>query len=329
MREIERDQEGEFPAEAMRLLLEGVAPERVSETSRLFSERSPQFFISETARRYGGFCALEEKSHILIAPNMRDALWFLSFASWHAFRAHIPQEVLANCLPPGPMRDELLLAHDEGFQLEETVCHDLVNLALDLVRRPVPPGTPWPPIIPFPAEVMDEQGRGATGPAVEHVAVKDLALFALAYILSHELRHLMFNSERIGISRRDEEFACDQFAIEQLLGRATEWKPQDGSSVDPVKIIFKRSMGLLVGFFVLHALTPAGRRGPQVDYPSLRDRLYAIVGQISVPDDHQLWLFGATLLRELQQDSGYAVLSTENTKTTKENFLSLAERGFR
>jgi hypothetical protein len=88
-------------------------------------------------------------------------------------------------------------------------------------------------------------------------------------------------------------------------------------------------MGLLVGFFVLHALTPEGLRGPQADYPSLLTRLNAIVGAIALPEDHELWLFGATLLRELQGDSDYAVLSSDSTRPPKANFLSLAERGFR
>jgi hypothetical protein len=134
----------------IRLLFEGVAPERALEFERFFAVHQPQFFISKRARAHGGFCALETSNHILSAPNMRDALWFLSFAAWYAFRARIPQEALAALLPPGPMHDELLLSEDLGYQPEAAACHDIATLAIELVRKPVAAGTLWPEAVPFP-----------------------------------------------------------------------------------------------------------------------------------------------------------------------------------
>jgi Peptidase U49 len=326
---LTEEPEGQLPTEVIRLLFDGVAPERAPEFERFFSEHRPEFFISMGARPYGGFCALEKQNHVLIAPNMRDALWFLSFAAWYAFRARIPQETLAALLPPGPVHDEILLSEDLGYQPEANACHEIATLGIELARKPVAPGTVWPEIVPFPAVVIKAQDRGDPALRVEHAAVKDLALFAIAYILLHELRHVAFNAGRSGISRQEEELACDKFAIEKILGRAATWQPQDGSRVDAAKVTFKRSMGLLVGFFVLHALTPQGYRGASTDYPSLLTRLTAIVGAIDLPEDHELWLFGATLLRELQNDSEYAVLSSDSTRSVKANFLSIAERDFR
>jgi Peptidase U49 len=321
--------EGELEASVIRLLLDGVAPERAPEFKALFSQLQPQFFISKQARDYGGFCALEGRNHILIGPNMRDVVWFLSFAAWYAFRARIPQEALAALLPRGPMRDEVLLAEDPGYLQDAAASRDITQLAIQLLRRPISPDTPWPDIVPFPAAVIEAQERGDPKLRVDHVATKDLALFAVAYVLLHELHHIVLNSGRADISRLREELASDEFAIDQILGRAATWQPSDGSSVDPAKVIFKRSLGLLVGFFVLHAFTPDRLRGTHPDYPSLLTRLTAIVNAIALPEDHSLWLFGATLLRELQGDSDYAVLSIDSTQSTKANFLTLAERGFR
>lgn len=326
---LTEEPEGELPADVIRLLFDGVAPERALESERFFSAHQPRFFISKRARAHGGFCALETSNHVLIAPNMRDALWFLSFAAWYAFRARIPQETLAALLPPGPMRDEILLSPDPGYQPEAIICRDITTLAIELVRKPVASGTLWPQAVPFPATVIEAQERGEPALRVEHAAIKDLALFAIAYILLHELGHLAFNSARSGISRQEEELACDKFAIGQIVGRAATWQPPNGLKVEPEKVVFKRSMGLLVGFFVLHALTPERHRGLQTEYPSLLTRLTAMVEEIALPEDHELWLFGATLLRELQGDSDYAVLSSDSTRSTKANFLSLAERGFR
>lgn len=323
------ESEGELPSEVIRLLLDGVAPERTGEFAAFFLQHQPQFFISMKARQHGGFCALEDRNHVLLAPNVRVALWFLSFAAWHAFRARAPQEVLAAALPAGPMRDEILLSEDQDYLLEATASRDITGLALRLVRKPVAADAVWPEAVPYPEVVLKAQERGDAALPVEHAAIKDLALFAIAYILLHELRHIAFNSGRDGISPIQEELTCDAFAIEQILGKAASWQPSDGSTAEPHEVIFKRSMGLLVGFFVLHAVTPEGHRGPQATYPSLLERLKVIVNAISLPEDHHLWLFGACLLRELQSDSEYAVLSLDGTNTMKSNFIEQAERGFR
>lgn len=163
---------------------------------------------------------------------------------------------------------------------------------------------------------------------VEYAVVKDLALFAIAYVLLHELQHVVFNSGRDGLSRQQEEAACDQFAVDQILGRATTWQPQHAPRIDPAKVMFKRSMGLLVGFSVLHRFTPPELRGEQQDYPSLATRLGVILNAITLPDDHPLWLFATTLVRELNGDSSTAVPS-DSTQTAKANFVTLVEQGFR
>src|SRR5262245_53549165 len=112
---LTEEPEGEFSTKVIRDLLDGVAPERRLEFEEFFTKHHPRFFISKRACKHGGFCALENENHVLIAPNARDPLWFLSFAAWYAFRARIPQELLAALLPSGPMHDEVLLSEDEGF----------------------------------------------------------------------------------------------------------------------------------------------------------------------------------------------------------------------
>src|ERR1700719_3649247 len=91
-REWFEEEVGELPLVVIRLLLEGVAPERAYDFDALFSKYKPRFVISESARRFGGFCALTDKSEIQIAPGARDGLWFMSVPAWHSLRARIPQE---------------------------------------------------------------------------------------------------------------------------------------------------------------------------------------------------------------------------------------------
>jgi hypothetical protein len=328
-REWFEEEVGELPLAAIRLLLEGVAPERTHDFDALFSELKPRFVVSESARRFGGFCALTDRSEIQIAPGARDALWFMSFSAWHSFRARIPQEFLAWLLPMGEKRDELLMSEDHGYQPEAVTAGELVTLAKQLMRGGVTAGTPWPASIPRADTVILAQDRRDPMLSVEHILVKDMALFAISYILLHEMRHLIFNASRAGIERKDEETACDQFAVEQILGHAASWASAQDPALDPERVKFKRSMGLLVGFFALHSMTPEGMRAESKDYPSLSQRLRIIVRALDLPEEHEFWLFGSSVLREMHQDSDYAIVGVNSETKSRETFLSLAERDFR
>jgi hypothetical protein len=253
----------------------------------------------------------------------------MSFAAWHSFKARIPQEFLAWLFPMGDKRDELLVSADDGYQPEAVRASELVTLAQQLMRGGVTAGTPWPVSIPRADTVILAQHRRDPMLSVEHVLVKDMALFAIAYILLHEVRHIIFNADRAGVARKDEEIACDQFAVEQILGRAAAWAGAQDPVVDPERVKFKRSMGLLVGFFSLHSMTPAGKRAESKDYPSISQRLDIIVRTLDLPEEHEFWLFGSSLLREMHQDSDYAILGVNSETRSRETFLSLAERNFR
>jgi hypothetical protein len=65
------ESDGELPSEVIRFLLDGVAPERTGEFAAFFLQHQPRFFISTKARQHGGFCALEDRNHVLLAPNVR------------------------------------------------------------------------------------------------------------------------------------------------------------------------------------------------------------------------------------------------------------------
>ena len=316
-----------MPPDVVRLLLDGVAPERKIETSEFLARHQPVFRFSKEAQRLGGFCALINKNHVLIAPRAREALWLLSFAAWRGFRARVPQEFLAWLLS-GENRDAVLTSEDDGYEAEVTVSRGLAKRAMEMLRGAFADASNWPSEVPTPAAILEAQDLNDGTLPLAHWFVKDLALFALAYVFLHELRHIAFNSEgREKISNSEEELACDEFAVDQILGNVAA--SLAAGSPDLEKLIFRRSMGLMVGFFALHAFTAEGQRGETRNYPSLVRRLDAIITRISLHDDHDFWIFGSSLLRELHGDSDYAVLEVDSTKTRKENFMLLARREFR
>jgi predicted nucleotidyltransferase len=86
---------------------------------------------------------------------------------------------------------------------------------------------------------------------------------------------------------------------------------------------------MLVGFFALHSMTSEAMRAENKDYPSLSQRLRIIVQALDLPEEHEFWLFGSSVLREMHRDSDYAIVGVNSETKSPETFLSLAERDFR
>src|ERR1700719_2032783 len=102
--------------------------------------------------------------------------------------------------------------------------------------------------------------------------------------------------------------------------------PKPGGSITrnraPERVKFKRSMGLLVGFFALHSMTSERMRAESKDYPSLSQRLRIIVGAFDLPEEHEFWLFGSSVLREMHHDSDYAIVGLHSETKSRETFVS-------
>jgi hypothetical protein len=133
-----------------------------------------------------------------------------------------------------------------------------------------------------------------TGLDVEQQAAFDLTMIATAYILLHEMRHVMYNAGGERPSAPDEELACDAFARRFLLDGVTDYAARSRESAEGV--LAKRAAGIALGAYALYGFTSEAGRGGSADYPLVADRLDALFPEVSLPPNHWFWDFAASLL---------------------------------
>jgi peptidase U49-like protein len=145
----------------------------------------------------------------------------------------------------------------------------------------------WPPGLPRPQ--VDKQGLSH-----EQQAAFDLTMIATAYLLLHEVRHLIFNADDSRPPPRDEELASDAFARVFLLGDIAAHIKSSGEDSD--EVLAKRAAGIALGVYALYEFTPEGARTGTSEYPPTADRLDPLFREVSLPSDHWFWTFVASLL---------------------------------
>src|SRR5690606_18350206 len=102
-----------------------------------------------------------------------------------------------------------LLAVDEGLPEVERAYKERLAAARALIAASDPDSAPWPPDLPRP-----NGDRNAFDDPQYKVAY-DLTCLAVAFVVFHEFKHVMFdrNGDR-PIERREEELLCDVWARE-------------------------------------------------------------------------------------------------------------------
>lgn len=213
-------------------------------------------------------------------------LWLLGFAAWFAFRLHGPHLLWRQMT--GAAVDGQLRTADPTYRDTEG---DL-GAVLYAVRD-------------FPAlETFEDDGFWPNGVPrlradkngfdIEQQAAFDLTMIATAYMLLHEVRHVMFNVDGGRPLEPDEELACDAFARAFLLEGVGEYVKSTGEQADAV--VAKRGAGIALGAYALYEFTPEGGRGGTATYPPIADRLDALLPEVGLPTSHWFWDFAASLL---------------------------------
>lgn len=213
-------------------------------------------------------------------------LWLLGFAGWSAFRLHGPHLLWREMT--GAALDGQLRAIDPTFGDAEGILgalryavHDFRELAT------FDEDSFWPAGIPRPQADKD-------GFDIEQQAAFDLLMVAIAYMLLHEVRHVMFNVTGDRPLEPEEELVCDAFASEFLLQGVDDYVAASGELIDDV--LAKRQAGIALGGYALYELTPKGGRGGTENYPPIADRLDALLLKVDLPTSHWFWIFASSLL---------------------------------
>jgi Peptidase U49 len=271
-------------------LLDATAPERWAKLRKLWEEYKFNFRLAHDQARF----TLETSPSMIIATRQTLAqMWLLAYAAWRAIEAYSGVLLLLrlNGLPFNWA--EVGQLHGQS-QADSRLAAALLK-ARELGCLEQLEHFTWPEGIPTP----DQKTFGS----VEDRAAHDLALFARAFAVLHEMKHFMYEQKPVKRpSEQDEHVICDEFAADFLVGRIDEYAP--GHNWSPADVLRKRAIGMAVSAFLLLERTPSDRWCGSESHPSLTSRLRRIVASVDLPADDHFWFCSASLLVAKLREEG-------------------------
>ena len=172
---------------------------------------------------------------------------------------------------------------------------------------------PWPETLPQP------RPENLPFRDVQQQAVYEIALFALAYIVLHEIRHAMFVHDSNSPDKVSEERECDQFALQFLLDGVEACARTH--RYEPARVLSKRAMGVFLAQVVIAEVTPFHLWGDETDHPKVIERFRAAIARVNLPVQDAAWMYACCfLLVKLRQ------LDRHEARIPFSSYLDLCER---
>ena len=217
-------------------------------------------------------------------------MWLLGFSLWKSIELFAPAVLEPTLMGAS---SSSVLALDDDLDNLELIYRQRLDAVLTLIGAVKLDPERWPDDIPLPVESRDDLVDS------QDIAVFDLVMMAISVVFLHELKHVEFHAEHDAGNPRpnkpaDEELQCDMWARDWFISSHADYAQTSGHSNQ--EVYSKRAMALLL---VCEYLRLANLRTQVVinnDYPPLAQRIYALSGAISLPDDDNFWLFSACIL---------------------------------
>jgi Peptidase U49 len=259
------------------------APERETDWKELCARYKPSFHLlpdntGVTLQARGTNVELDSKTLAWI--------WLLGFAAWRAFCLYGPN-LLLRSTDETLFKDRVRSA-DPNYLEAEAAYDTILYVTRDLPKvEYLNESAGWPAGVPH--RQSDKAGFD-----IQQQAAFDLTMIATAYMLLHEMRHIMFNVDDTLLSPPEEEMACDQFARDFILDNVDCYVMKSGEPVD--RVLMKRAAGIALGAYIVHEFTPTQAIFGDVEHPPIADRLAALVARIPASVSGDFWVFMASLL---------------------------------
>lgn len=250
-------------SEAVWTLFDGVVPERNDDLKKLFDRYQPRFTLVDDLDD-DGLPALVMRGGVYVHVHANHRVfrlfWYGCYVVWDAYAegAH---------------------ALLEGREARPEALKGLVALLEQTLRAPDPTQVVWPAGYPEPGDLRP------AGASNEVIAAGELATFASAWALLHELRHLQHQQEGTSstdgsrIEKHKEELDCDRYAARFLLDQIDTYSNSTGD--DPNKVRQKRRLGIVFGLLVLSAMKGQHQDASET-HPSSRERLLSMIREINL-----------------------------------------------
>ncbi|MEQ7892580.1 phage exclusion protein Lit family protein [Xanthomonas arboricola] len=222
-----------------------------------------------------------------------DAFWLVGFSAWHAietYATHVVVAMITQTSVSSVMRDD-----DQLGPLEQDYKHRL-RLAKDLLAGGDRDAIQWPPDIPKPID-----DRASLHSVQERVAF-DLTLLAVAYVFLHEFRHVMLDrDDQQPDSFSEEEISCDVWARGMLLDKLAVYAEEHNHSYQDV--LYKRAAAMAIACVILQTITDEWAQWGTDEYPSVGERMAALIKDIALSADSGFWVVAASVLIGVMRDT--------------------------
>jgi hypothetical protein len=269
-------------------LLRGAVPERADEISGLWSQYGHGVEIAPSAK---SVTMNADGKRIRFDTKTIDFFWLLGFSVWHAVEVYSPALMLAT-VTGSPLEQMLNVDAERGqYELEY---RQRIASAQSLMMTEHTADISWPVDVPEPTSDREALGN------IQQRVVFDLVALALAFVLLHEFRHVMFCVDQSGPSTLpEEEIACDAYARDFMTSGIAAYAQTQGHNFADVQQ--KRAMGIALAAMIIHAMTPTHAHWGNRQYPPIAERLTAMIDGYSLPAGSSFWPFTACILIALMR----------------------------
>lgn len=269
-------------------LLRGAVPERADEICGLWSQYGHAVEVAPSAK---GVTMNADATRIQFDTKMIDFFWLLGFSAWRAIEVYLP--ALTHATRNGKSLDQALSVDSERGQFELDYRQRIAS-AQSLVAAEQTADITWPADVPEPTPDRESLGDN------QHKVAFDLVVFALAFVLLHEFRHVMFCADKNAPSTLpEEEIICDIYARDFMTSGLAAYAKVHGHDFAEVKQ--KRAMGIALAAVIIHAMTPTHAHWGNRQYPPIAERMTAMIAGYRLPADSRFWQFTACLLIALMR----------------------------
>jgi len=275
-------------------LLKSAVPERSAEIDELWDKYGPAIVVAGDAPK---IVMDANRSRIRFDNKTLRVIWLMGFNGWHSVSLYSPSIVLSQVWE---ISIDQALSEDDERGLLEMDYRSRASTAENLAHASSVELVAWPEDIPEPGANREQLTTD------QHKSTFDLVCMATAFVLLHEFRHVMLDAdEKRPEARLEEEAGCDVWARAFMMDKIDKYASQSGSSF--VAIQQKRAMALALGAAILYDLTPEYDRFGSTDYPSLADRIHAMVTGTGPAQSSNFWLFASCLLIGIFRRTGQSL----------------------
>jgi hypothetical protein len=219
-------------------------------------------------------------------PKTLESFWLIGFAAWRAIETYAP--LIVSSLMEEAALGKSWDSDDEIAKFEMNY-KSLMRLSRSLVQTPNLEAFDWPTEIPRPtldrARLENEQDK----------LIFDLVHIATSFAILHEIRHLKFIADgNCPADPREEEMICDVWARSFLTEKLGLYADAEGLRHE--QVLTKRAMGLALAALILHEITSDTDRWGNKCYPTIWQRIQAIISDADPSADSRFWLYASCLL---------------------------------